>query len=87
MHYLYAVKLYVSSFKFITLKTEMKPPLTVSFVVLPQALKAVIPAIVGQFISLFQLTNVLCKPFHRPKFYMIIRNIFIYIYIFWGSET
>ncbi|NEO85194.1 MAG: amino acid ABC transporter permease [Spirulina sp. SIO3F2] len=37
----------------------LNAPLTVSLVVLPQALKAVIPAIVGQFISLFQDTTLL----------------------------
>ncbi|MGB0562720.1 MAG: amino acid ABC transporter permease [Spirulinaceae cyanobacterium] len=37
----------------------LNPPLTVSFIILPQALKAVIPAIVGQFISLFQDTTLL----------------------------
>jgi general L-amino acid transport system permease protein len=37
----------------------LNPPLTVSLIVLPQALKAVIPAIVGQFISLFQDTTLL----------------------------
>lgn len=37
----------------------LSSPLTVIFVVLPQALKAVIPAIVGQFISLFQDTTLL----------------------------
>lgn len=34
-------------------------PLTLGLIVLPQALKAVIPAIVGQFISLFQDTTLL----------------------------
>ncbi|NJK99808.1 MAG: amino acid ABC transporter permease [Spirulinaceae cyanobacterium SM2_1_0] len=37
----------------------LNPVLTVSLIVLPQALKAVIPAIVGQFISLFQDTTLL----------------------------
>ncbi len=37
----------------------LNPPLTVSLIVLPQALKAVIPAIVGQFISLVQDTTLL----------------------------
>jgi general L-amino acid transport system permease protein len=37
----------------------LSTPLTLSFIVLPQALKAVIPAIVGQFISLFQDTTLL----------------------------
>jgi general L-amino acid transport system permease protein len=35
----------------------MNPLLTTSFIVLPQALRAVIPAIVGQFISLFKDTS------------------------------
>lgn len=35
----------------------MNPMLTTSFIVLPQALRAVIPAIVGQFISLFKDTS------------------------------
>ncbi|MDY6783933.1 MAG: amino acid ABC transporter permease [Cyanobacteriota bacterium] len=37
----------------------LNTPLTLGFIVLPQALKAVIPAIVGQFISLFQDTTLL----------------------------
>ncbi|AFZ30404.1 amino acid ABC transporter permease [Gloeocapsa sp. BRSZ] len=37
----------------------LSSPLTVSLIVLPQALKAVIPAIVGQFISLFKDTSLL----------------------------
>ncbi|MEM8639751.1 MAG: amino acid ABC transporter permease [Cyanobacteria bacterium P01_G01_bin.54] len=37
----------------------LNAPLTVAFIVLPQAIKAVIPAIVGQFISLFQDTTLL----------------------------
>lgn len=37
----------------------LKTPLVVSFIVLPQALKIAIPAIVGQFISLFQDTTLL----------------------------
>ncbi|MEA5469190.1 amino acid ABC transporter permease [Spirulina sp. 06S082] len=37
----------------------LSTPLTVSFIVMPQAIKAVIPAIVGQFISLFQDTTLL----------------------------
>jgi len=37
----------------------LSAPLTVAFVVLPQALKVSIPAIVGQFISLFQDTTLL----------------------------
>nr|WP_245788866.1 amino acid ABC transporter permease [Spirulina major] len=37
----------------------LNSPLTVSLIVLPQAVKAVIPAIVGQFISLFQDTTLL----------------------------
>jgi general L-amino acid transport system permease protein len=35
----------------------MNPLLTTTFIVLPQALRAVIPAIVGQFISLFKDTS------------------------------
>lgn len=35
----------------------MNPMLTTTFIVLPQALRAVIPAIVGQFISLFKDTS------------------------------
>ncbi|NEO21772.1 MULTISPECIES: amino acid ABC transporter permease [unclassified Moorena] len=37
----------------------LNTPLSVGLIVLPQALKAVIPAIVGQFISLFQDTTLL----------------------------
>ena len=37
----------------------LSTPLTLTLIVLPQALKAVIPAIVGQFISLFQDTTLL----------------------------
>lgn len=37
----------------------LNKPLTVAFIVLPQALKTAIPAIVGQFISLFQDTTLL----------------------------
>ncbi len=37
----------------------LNPALVVSLIVLPQALKAVIPAIVGQFISLFKDTSLL----------------------------
>jgi general L-amino acid transport system permease protein len=37
----------------------LNTPLTLTLIVLPQALKAVIPAIVGQFISLFQDTTLL----------------------------
>lgn len=37
----------------------LNPLLTMSLIVLPQALKAVIPVIVGQFISLFQNTSLL----------------------------
>lgn len=37
----------------------LSTPLTLSLIVMPQALKAVIPAIVGQFISLFQDTTLL----------------------------
>ena len=37
----------------------LNKPLTVAFIVLPQALKIAIPAIVGQFISLFQDTTLL----------------------------
>ncbi|TVQ52553.1 MAG: amino acid ABC transporter permease [Spirulina sp. DLM2.Bin59] len=37
----------------------LNPPLTVSLIILPQAIKAVIPTIVGQFISLFQDTTLL----------------------------
>jgi general L-amino acid transport system permease protein len=37
----------------------MNPLLTTSLIVLPQALKAVIPTIVGQFISLFKDTSLL----------------------------
>ncbi|MGF1458602.1 MAG: amino acid ABC transporter permease [Leptolyngbyaceae cyanobacterium] len=37
----------------------LNTPLTLSFIVLPQALKIAIPAIVGQFISLFQDTTLL----------------------------
>jgi general L-amino acid transport system permease protein len=35
----------------------LNPLLTTTFIVLPQALRAVIPAIVGQFISLFKDTS------------------------------
>lgn len=37
----------------------LSTPLTLTLIVMPQALKAVIPAIVGQFISLFQDTTLL----------------------------
>ena len=37
----------------------LSTPLTLIFIILPQALKSVIPAIVGQFISLFQDTTLL----------------------------
>ena len=37
----------------------MNKPMTLGFIVLPQALKIAIPAIVGQFISLFQDTTLL----------------------------
>jgi general L-amino acid transport system permease protein len=37
----------------------LNKPLTLAFIVLPQALKTAIPAIVGQFISLFQDTTLL----------------------------
>ena len=37
----------------------LNKPLTMSLIVLPQALKTAIPAIVGQFISLFQDTTLL----------------------------
>ena len=37
----------------------LNKPLTVAFIILPQALKTAIPAIVGQFISLFQDTTLL----------------------------
>ncbi len=37
----------------------LNKPLTVAFIVLPQALKTAIPAVVGQFISLFQDTTLL----------------------------
>lgn len=37
----------------------LNTPMTLSFVILPQALKIAIPAIVGQFISLFQDTTLL----------------------------
>jgi general L-amino acid transport system permease protein len=37
----------------------LNKPMTVAFIVLPQALKTAIPAIVGQFISLFQDTTLL----------------------------
>ncbi len=74
----------------------LNPVFTLSFIILPQALKAVIPSIVGQFISLFKDTSLLAivglvdllgmsqKILANPKFLGRYGEVYIFVAaIYW----
>ena len=74
----------------------LNPIYTLSFIVLPQALRAVIPSIVGQFISLFKDTSLLAivglvdllgiaqKILANPKFLGHYSEVYLFVaFIYW----
>ncbi|NET00570.1 MAG: amino acid ABC transporter permease [Sphaerospermopsis sp. SIO1G2] len=74
----------------------LNPPLRLIFIILPQALRAVLPAIVGQFIGLFkdtsllslvglvELTGIAKTILAQPKFLGKYAEVYIFIgFIYW----